>query len=93
MDLLQQIHTFLQRTLLRITIDKYYITNEQRNERGTYQTVEHSHIAHCVFLSPSKYKLRCNKNTCKSIILLGACGSAVVKALCYKPESRGFNTR
>jgi hypothetical protein len=23
----------------------------------------------------------------------GACGSAVVKALCYKPEGRGFETR
>jgi hypothetical protein len=23
----------------------------------------------------------------------GACGSVVVKALCYKPESRGFDTR
>jgi hypothetical protein len=22
-----------------------------------------------------------------------ACGSVVVKALCYKPEGRGFNTR
>jgi hypothetical protein len=25
--------------------------------------------------------------------LLGARGSVVVKALCYKPEGRGFNTR
>jgi hypothetical protein len=25
--------------------------------------------------------------------LRGACGSVVVKALCYKPEGRGFDTR
>jgi hypothetical protein len=24
---------------------------------------------------------------------IGACGSVVVKALCYKPEGRGFDTR
>jgi hypothetical protein len=27
------------------------------------------------------------------INLLGARGSVVVKALCYKPEGRGFDTR
>jgi hypothetical protein len=25
--------------------------------------------------------------------ILGACGSVVVKALCYKPEGRGFDTK
>jgi hypothetical protein len=28
-----------------------------------------------------------------SINLEGACGSVVVKALCYKSEGRGFDTR
>jgi hypothetical protein len=27
------------------------------------------------------------------IVYLGARGSVVVKALCYKPEGRGFDTR
>jgi hypothetical protein len=31
-----------------------------------------------------------NKNKCNFI---GARGSVVVKALCYKPEGRGFDTR
>jgi hypothetical protein len=25
--------------------------------------------------------------------VIGVCGSVVVKALCYKPEGRGFDTR
>jgi hypothetical protein len=28
-----------------------------------------------------------------SVLKLGARGSVVVKALCYKPESRGFDIR
>jgi hypothetical protein len=28
-----------------------------------------------------------------SIILMGARGSVVIKALCYKPEGRGFDSR
>jgi hypothetical protein len=27
------------------------------------------------------------------IMIIRACGSIVVKALCYKPESRGFETQ
>jgi hypothetical protein len=27
------------------------------------------------------------------VFLLGACGSVVVEALCYKPEVRGFESR
>jgi hypothetical protein len=27
------------------------------------------------------------------IFIMGVCGSVVVKALCYKPEGRGFDTR
>jgi hypothetical protein len=28
-----------------------------------------------------------------SVTMFGACGSVVAKALCYKPEGRGFETR
>jgi hypothetical protein len=32
-------------------------------------------------------------NTLHTIWMMGACGSVVVKALCYKPEGHGFETR
>jgi hypothetical protein len=32
-------------------------------------------------------------NTDATVMLQGACGSIVVKALCYKLEGRGFDTR
>jgi hypothetical protein len=32
-------------------------------------------------------------NICHFTLKLGALGSLVVKALCYKPEDRGFDTR
>jgi hypothetical protein len=31
--------------------------------------------------------------TCSTCSVVGARGSVVVKALCYKPEGRGFDTR
>jgi hypothetical protein len=33
----------------------------------------------------------CLDDKVKKAITVGACGSVVVKALCYKPEGRGFD--